>query len=103
MEDEEDNYDFDDEYMDEESYKNFEFEGRKNNSNKFIRNNSAKKDIGESKKKKEELPSLKKKDFSQKDNKEKEKSLEKAKQQLALGGMGEFSLKGMKMNVKKKR
>ena len=29
--------------------------------------------------------------------------LEKAKQQLALGGIGDFSLKGMKMNVKKKR
>jgi hypothetical protein len=68
-----------------------------------MRNFSAKKDIGESKKKKDELPSLKKKDLVPKD-KEKEKSLEKAKQQMALGnGAIDFSLKGLKMNVKKKR
>lgn len=102
MDYEDENYEFDDEDIDD-SYKNFEFEGKKNFSNKFIRNNSAKKDIGESRKKKDELPSLKKKDYS---NKDKEKSLEKAKQQQSLGGIGgigDFSLKGMKMNVKKKR
>lgn len=43
--------------------------------------------------------------------KDKDKSIEKAKQQQqqqqqnigGLGSLGEFSLKGMKMNVKKKR
>jgi hypothetical protein len=51
----------------DESYKNFEFEAKKNNSSKFMRNHSGKKDIGESKKKKDELPSLKKKDLNNKD------------------------------------
>ena len=78
-----------------------------------MRNNSAKKDIGsESKKKKgnDDLPSFKKKDLGlNRDNrdKEREKSLEKAKQQqlgIGLGlGLGDMALKGMKMNMKKKR
>ncbi len=79
-----------------------------------MRNNSAKKDIGsQSKKKKgnDELPSFKKKDLGlNRDNrdKEREKSLEKAKQQQQLGivlglGLGDMALKGMKMNMKKKR
>lgn len=73
-----------------ESYKNFEF-----GKNKFPnRNSSAKKDVAEKRRKEEPF---KKKEKEKEREKEREKSVEKPPP------INDFSLKGLKMNVKKKR
>ena len=78
-----------------ESYKNFEFGKNKYNA----RENSAKKDLGEKKKKEKEEISSKKKE-----KEVKEKSIEKPVIASQMPPpINDFSLKGLKMNVKKKR
>ena len=83
-----------------DSYKNFEF-----GKNKYInRNHSAKKELSEKRNKKDDL-NFRKKDKQVKQLKElkefkdipKEKSVQKG------NPLGDFGLKGVKMNVKKKR
>lgn len=74
-----------------ESYKNFEF-----GKNKYMnRNHSAKKDLSEKRNRRED-PSFKKKEAVR------DKSMEKPQPQLAPP-INDFSLKGLKMNVKKKK
>ncbi len=76
-----------------ESYKNFEF-----GKNKYMnRNMSAKKDGSDKRNNRKEEISFKKKD-----KEGKEKSVEKPQLQMPLP-INDFSLKGLKMNVKKKK
>ena len=75
---------------DAESYKNFEF-----GKNKYMnRNLSAKKDQSEKKIRKEEVPYKKREG--------RDRSVDKPSLQ-APAPINEFSLKGLKMNVKKKK
>lgn len=74
-----------------ESYKNFEF-----GKNKYLnRNLSAKKEVGKGNKK-DEIS------FKKKDKEGRDKSIEKPGLQIPPP-INDFSLKGLKMNVKKKK